>query len=278
MLLVICWAANSVIIKHVVNAIPPFWAAFLRFSIAFPLIGAFMYVNKVKLKTNLKELPLITMLALLTFIQISLFNSGSSYTTGGRIALFIFSYPLLVPILAHFVIKEEKLKRKTVIGCILAFIGLVIPLHHSIFHDNSTLKGDLMELGSCISLVFLVVMTKKVITIIDKWRVLFWQMMIAIFLFWITALVFEKFNPENVTTDAVVSLLFQSLVINIFCFFSYQYILSQHNSSHVSVFFFATPLLGMLLGAVLLGEAFEWVLLIGCIFVVAGIYIANAEN
>lgn len=276
--LVLGWAANSVIIKLIVGDIPPFWAASLRFILAFPLLVLFVILKKVTLRTNLKELFQIAFLALLTYIQIALFNSGSRYTTGGRITLFIFTYPLMVPILAHFVIKSENLKRKTLIGCFLAFIGLVLPLHHSIFNDSSTLKGDLMELGSCVSLVFLVVFTKKIISRINKWRVIFWQSIIAISLFLSTAFLFEKLDITAIKSTTVYAMIYQSVVINTFCFLSYQYILSKHNSSQVAVFFFATPLLGMLIGVAVLKEKFEWILLAGCIFVGAGIYIANKKK
>jgi drug/metabolite transporter (DMT)-like permease len=41
------------------------------------------------------------------------------------------------------------------------------------------------------------------------------------------------------------------------------------------VFFFASPLIGMMLGIVLLNEAFDPGLVAGCILVGAGIFIVN---
>ena len=57
--------------------------------------------------------------------------------------------------------------------------------------------------------------------------------------------------------DAWISLAFQFLVISVFSFMSWQYLIVRHNASSISVFFFATPLFGMILGVLLLDEAFD---------------------
>ena len=269
------WATNSVVIKLIVEDIPPYWAAFLRFAGSVPFLAIFVYFAKVDLRTNFKELKWIFLLACLSVLQIGLFNYGSQYTTGGRITLFIFSYPLMVPLLANFLLEDEKIKKATIIGSILAFIGIAIPLHHSFSDGSTTMKGDILEFSSALSLTFLIVITKKVICMIDKWRVIFWQMIIASIIFAIIAINSESFELRNVGLPALSSLIFQIVGISVFCFLSYQKILEKHNSSQVSVFFFITPLTGMLIGVFMLHESFEWSLLIGCLFVGAGIYIAN---
>jgi O-acetylserine/cysteine efflux transporter len=74
------------------------------------------------------------------------------------------------------------------------------------------------------------------------------------------------------------ALLYQSIVISMFCFAAFQYILSRHNSSSMSVFFFATPLVGMFMGMLILKEAFDPGLLVGCVLVGAGIYVVNTRS
>ena len=276
--LVFCWAGNSVIIKFIVEEMPSTWAAFLRFSFAYPLIVVFILHRKANLRVKPKELLLCAALSAMTFAQIMLFNVGSQYTTGGRVTMLIFTYPLIVPFIAHFMLKGEKLEKRTVIGIIIAFAGLLIPLYDTLANDTPTLKGDILEFSSAIVLSVLIVTNKYAFSIIDKWTVFFWQATINLLFFGTAALLTPGFNPSTVTNTAWISLGFQVIVISVFAFLSYQYILSKHNSSKVSIFFFATPLFGMLLGGLLLDEAFEIALFLGCISVGAGIFIANVKK
>jgi len=104
-----------------------------------------------------------------------------------------------------------------------------------------------------------------------------WSYVIMILLFFCGAVIFENFNIHAVQLDAWLSLAFQCLVISVFSFMSWQYLIVRHNSSNISVFFFATPLFGMILGVLLLNEAFDLGLIIACILVGMGIYIVNRK-
>ena len=279
LLLVFCWAMNSVVVKFVVADMPYTWGAFLRFLPAYPFVVGFILMQRgVSLKVNLKQFILCTALSVMSFTQIILFCMGSEYTTGGRVTMLIFTYPLIVPFIAHFMVKEERLDKRIIIGSVIAFLGLLIPLHGTLTEGANTLKGDILELLSSVTLSFLIVTNKYAFSIMNKWTVFFWQSTVNILFFGIAALLTPGFHPSEVGRNAWFSLLFQALVISVFAFLSYQYILSKHNSSKVAIFFFATPLLGMLLGGVLLSEAFEISLFIGCIGVALGIYIANRNR
>ena len=278
LLLVIFWATNSVIVKFVVKDMPSAWGAFLRFLIAYPLVIIFIALQRPSLKIDKKGAVICILLSLMTFIQIMLFNIGSQYTTGGRVTMLIFTYPLIVPFIAHFLLKDEKLQKRTIIGSIIAFTGLLIPLYDTLVNQGPTLKGDLIELTSSFVLSMLIVTNKYAFSFMDKWTVFFWQATFNLFLFGGAALLTGEFVFSKVTPVGWWSLIFQALAISVFAFLSYQYILSRHNSSKVSIFFFATPLFGMLLGKLIHQEPFEISLFAGCISVGVGIFLANSNN
>ena len=257
---------------------PSAWGAFLRFIIAYPIVVIFLAIQRPSLKIDKKGFFVCVLISVMSFLQIMLFNIGSQYTTGGRITMLIFTYPLIVPFIAHFLLKDEKLKKRTIIGSIIAFIGLMIPLYNTLVNQGPTLKGDLIELTSSIVLSMLIVTNKYAFSFMDKWTVFFWQATFNIFLFGAAAFMSDPIVLSKVTPIAWWSLIFQALAINVFAFLSYQYILSKHNSSQVSIFFFATPLFGMLLGKLIHKEAFEISIIAGCISVGLGIFLANSNN
>jgi len=212
------------------------------------------------------------------YLQIFLFNYGSQYTTGGRVALFIFTFPLIISLIGPLIIKEEHYKKKSIIGSFIAFIGIIIALRLNIIASGSTFKGDIIELISSLVLALQIVLNKRFIYNINKWKVLFYRFVTGVALFLISALLFEEFIIENVKTDAWLSLSFQIVVVSIFCFTSFQYIISKHNSSSVSVFFFASPLFGITIGIILLNEPFDIRLLAGGVLVALGMYVVNMKK
>jgi drug/metabolite transporter (DMT)-like permease len=262
----------------VVKEIPPAWAAFLRFAMAFPFIAAFIAWRKTNLKIPRRILFTSFAISCMTFTQIMLFILGSKHTTGGRVTLFIFTYPLFVPFIAHFLLKSEFLNKQTLIGSSIAFIGVLIPLHNTFISATPTFKGDIIELASSLFLGLLIVTSKYAITHADKWAVFFWQSIGNLVIFGLAAAIHGGFNYHTVSLHAWGWLIFQSVGVSVFAFMSYQWILSKHNSSKVSIFFFATPLCGMILGAILRDEAFDPTLLAGCVAVGIGIFLANKSQ
>ena len=278
-LLVFLWATNAVVVKIAIRDIPPLWAAFLRFTPSVPFVMLFIRWNGSGFQLKKNEIPLVLIAGLMDTVQIFTFNYGSQFTTGGRVTLFIFSYPLMVPLLAPLFIKEEKLIKKNLLGCLIAFSGLLIALRGNLNPQSiSTFKGDMIELVSSLIISIKIVYVKRLAVSINKWKILFWSFIIMTILFFFGALLSEELHLDAIRPDAWAAIVFQTLAISVFCFMSWQYLIARHNSSSVSVFFFATPLFGMIIGAVLLGEYFETSLVVACILVGLGIYLVNRDD
>lgn len=275
LLLIALWGANSVVVKLSVRDLQPFWAAFLRFSPAVVFLALLARRKGASLGVSIRELASISLLGGLLFLQIFLFNAGSQLTTGGRVTLFIFAYPLMVPWVSALIIPQERLKGRVVVGTVIAFAGLAVALRAGLSGAGNTLKGDLIELASALVLAVGVAYNKRLMYRIEKWTLLFWRFAVAVALFLVFALMFEELEPAKVASDAWLALAYQAVIVSMFCFASFQYLLSRHNSSSVAVFFFATPLAGMLIGMVLLDEPFDPALLTGALLVGAGIMVVN---
>lgn len=275
LLLIVLWAANSVVVKLSVRDFEPLWAAFLRFCPSIAFLGVMVRRKGAALMVPARDFGAIALLGALLFLQIFLFNLGSQHTTGGRVTLFIFAYPLMVPWMSALLMPQERLRGRVVLGTIVAFAGLAFALRADLGSVGDTLKGDLIELASSVVLALGVAYNKRLMYRLNKWTVLFWRFTIAVLMFLVCALAFERLEPASVATDAWVALVYQGIVVSMFCFASFQHLLSRHNSSSVAVFFFATPLAGMLVGMLLLDEPFDPALLIGALMVGAGILVVN---
>ncbi len=263
------WSLNSVAIKLIVPGIQPFTAAFLRFAPSVLLIGLFLAVKKIGVRVTIRQFFAISAVGLLMGFQIVTFNLGAVYTTGGRVTLFIFSYPFYVSLIAPIFIKDEKLSFRVIGGSAIALAGLVLALSGRL--SGGSLVGDLIELASGIVLSFQVVVNKIVMRFVDKWKITFWQFVVAGFVFLAGALVSESFDPASVRPDAWWALLFQIVVISVIGILAWQFLLAKHSASSVSVIFFSTPIAGIVVTMLFLGETFDPNLVSGSLLVAAGI-------
>ena len=275
MSLVAGWAINSVIAGFVTAEMGIFQAALTRFAPTLLIITAFVISRGGGLRLSPKGIAAAAALALASFTQITLFHWGSQRTTGGRVALFLFSYPLIVPFTSHLLVKGERLSKRTVAGAIVAFAGVAIALRSSLDFSPNRFAGDMAEFASSATLAVMVALMKRFIAMFDKWKLLFWQILICVALYGLSTLFFESLSFHGISPKAWAALAFQIVVVGGWCFISYQKILETHPASKVSVFFLATPLLGMIAGEILRNEPFEWPLLAGCALVAAGIWVAN---
>jgi drug/metabolite transporter (DMT)-like permease len=278
--LVVLWAANAVLVKIVVRDIPPFWAAALRFSMALVIVGVYARMKRVDLKVSFPDLSRIAFLGVLSYLQIFLFNYGSQFTTGGRISLFIFSYPLMVPFLAHYIVKGEGLAARNVTGSLISFVGLFIVVSENFLnptHQN-TLKGDIMQIASCLTLALLIVCNKRLIARIHAIKILFWQIATSLILYYLSGFCFEHLDLSRVRPDALLCLLFQGLVVGGFCFISWQVLLARYASFQLSVYFFLTPFFGIIIGWLVFNETVTLLLALGGLLVCSGIYIVNSQK
>jgi len=275
-ILVFAWAINTIIVKIVVRDIPPLFAAFFRFGPATLIMLIFLCIKKISFKITLREFGLVSILGIISAFQIFTFTAGAQFTTGGRVTLFIYTYPFLVAFIAPLFIRGERFSIRIITGCTIALSGVGVTLYARL--SGGGFKGDIIEILSALFLAFRVVVNKRFMQRINKWKVLIYTLMISTILYFAGGFLFEKVDLSGVKWDAWVALVSQILFTTCFTFLSWQYLLSKHSAAKLSAFFFASPIIGMICGIILLGESFDPGLIAGCILVGAGILLVQLRK
>lgn len=275
LLLALFWGGNAVAVKIALRDMRPFILAGLRFSVAVSIISLWSILNKVSLRPKRGEISYLIILSLIFAGQIGTFTLGVDLTQAGRASLFINTHPFFVAILAHFFIPNDKLSIKKLLGLLLAFFGVVTIFRDKIGLDSSRFTGDVLILISGFLLGVLGIYTKRLVQSINVYKLLFWQMLFALPIFFLLGIIFEGSAPYTISLRLVLSLLYQGAVVGGFCFVAWTLILKRFSASKASAFLFATPLFGVTLSNIILQEPVTLYLVIGAILVAAGIYLVN---
>jgi drug/metabolite transporter (DMT)-like permease len=275
LLLACLWGGNAVAVKIGLIYTRPFLLAGFRFALGALAIGLWGIFSKIDLKPRRGEISSLVILSLLFAAQICTFTLGVDLTLAGRASLFINTYPFFVAILAHFFISNDRLNIRKALGLILAFLGIFAIFRDKIAGGGSTVTGDSLMLISGLLLGVLGVYTKRVVQRINAYKLLLWEMILALPLFFGLGMVFERSYSHIISLSLILSVIYQGIVVAGFCFVAWTLLLKRHSASKVSAFMFATPLFGVGLSSLILREPVTLYLVIGAILVASGIYVVN---
>ena len=272
------WGGNSVSIKLGLAGIPPVALAGIRFILGGLIVLAWAALTRVPLRLSGNEKQALCKLAFLFIVQIYLLNVGTQFTLGGRSTIFISTYPFFTAIFAHLFIPGDRLTRLKTAGMALSFAGVVLIFAESLALDQlQHIPGDLVVLTSAILLGARQVYTKRLTQGIHPVRLLLWQAALSIPVFFLFSAAFEGDAPYRWSLDIAGAILYQGMVIAGFCFILQVHLLRRYRASRLSVFGFITPIFGVLLSNLLLGEGISIGLVGSMLLVGAGIAVVNYE-
>lgn len=273
------WATSIVAAKVVVGSVPPFTAATVRFLMATAILwGLWASLPEQRQPPKRSDWA---WLALAGFFQTSLYfalqYAGLKYTTAANTAVIVNVRPIFVAVLAVFVL-DERLNRKTVIAIVLGFTGvLIIASQGSLKNLNlstSAFLGDMLIVLNALSGAIGLILTKKVLG-----KFLPFSALVFTVTFGTIGLLpfaaFEIWRGEGVRATSWLPwllLVYQAIFCTVIAHFLWNNVLSRLEASRSAVFLYVTPVVGVVLAYLLLGESITVSLAIGGFLVLFGAY------
>lgn len=272
------WGANTLAIKVSVEAVPPLAAAAIRFTLGLGFIVGTARLRGVSLRPAPGEWRALALLSLVFLVQIGALNTGTKLTSAVRSTVFLAAHPLCVALFAAWMIPGDRLRPARTAGLLLAFTGVVATFAEGLTGTTARLLGDSLIVLSAVLLGLRLVMLKRLVQQTPLFRALAWQAGLAVPLFALASLGFERGLWQPVEARHVGSLLYQGLVIAGFCFCVNAWLYEHHRASEVAAWTFTTPLWGVLFCALILGDAVTVWVALGVGLVALGIAVASREG
>lgn len=280
LLLLICflWGANIIAIKISNQGIPPLLAATLRSALASLLLFAYAYPRGQKVLFPTRDLGHAAAIGVLFGLDFLFLYWGLEFTLASRGIIFLYMHPFWVALSAHFLLPSDRLTSIKGAGLILAFAGIIL-----VYGARSeTLPplywlGDLMELLAGVFWAATTLYIKKVVQIreLSHYQTLFAQLSFSIPLLAAGSLIFERGQSLSLTAPVLGAFAFQCVVVAFLSYLLWFWMIHHFSVSRLSAFTFLTPLFGVLLGGLILGEDIPLLLWLGLLLVGAGIYLVN---
>lgn len=282
LLLVLCcflWGLNQVAAKVAIAEVPPLWQAALRSIGGALLVFAWARWRGITLFARDGSLPGGALAGLLFAAEFGCIFLGLQFTTASRMAVFIYISPFVVALGMPFIARAERLSALQMGGLATAFAGVAWAFAEGFTQPAA---GPLQWLGDALGVAAGVLWGATTLAIrgsrlsaASAEKTLLYQLAISGVALAIAALAVGQPWAPVLSALTWASLFFQIVIVTFASYLLWFWLIRHYPATRLASFTLLTPVFGLLLGALLLGEPVTARLLVGLAAVAAGIVVVN---
>jgi drug/metabolite transporter (DMT)-like permease len=280
--LVLCcllWGLNQVAAKVAVAEVPPLAQAAIRSLGAALLVFLWARSRGIALFERDGTLAAGLVSGLLFAGEFGCIFFGLEHTTASRMVVFIYIAPFVVALGMPFITRAEKLGPAQLAGLVLAFAGVAWGFAEGFSRPAA---GDRQWLGDALGVAGGVLWGATTLTVratrlasASAEKTLLYQLVVSGLVLAPAALVAGQPWAPVISPLTWASLFFQVVVVTFASYLLWFWLVRRYPATRLSSFTLLTPVFGLLLGALLLGEPITARLLVALAAVAAGIVLVN---
>lgn len=280
--LVLCcflWGLNQVAAKVAIAEVPPLAQAAIRSLGGAALVFLWARLRGIPLFDGDGSLRGGLTAGLLFAAEFGCIFLGLQYTTASRMAVFIYISPFVVALGMPFISKAEKLNPSQLAGLAIAFAGVAWGFAEGF---TTPAAGDLQWLGDALGVAAGVLWGATTLAIrgsrlsaASAEKTLLYQLAISGLALALAALLRGQAWAPTLSALTWASMFFQVVVVTFASYLLWFWLMRHYPATRLASFTLLTPVFGLLLGALLLGEPITARLVIALVAVAVGILLVN---
>lgn len=278
----IIWGAAAPIFKLSLQNIPPFTLAFWRFFLGSIILLSILG-KRAKLPTkNKKDLTALVWYALTGItINIMFFFWGLQLTYSINSPVIASAQPILTAAFA-FVFLHERFSWRKISGMLLGVVGIIVIVFEPLMAQgiDGSVIGNLFLVVATVAAVLQTVIGKSVIKKFDPLAFTFWAFVIGWASFLpLAALEYTKQPLLYMHLDwrGIVGVLYGAIFSSATAYSLYAWALTRISATDTAIFTYVDPIMGTILGALLLHESITVAFTGGAAFIFSGIFVAEGR-
>jgi drug/metabolite transporter (DMT)-like permease len=278
-LLTLIWGTTWAAIAVSLRGFPPFTGVALRFVIAAVLLLVYARFMGITLApANRRERRLRVAHALLSFCgSYGIVFWAEQWVPSGLASVLFATYPLMVAILAHFVLPQERMTLPVLVGTIVGFSGIAVIFSE----DFDVLGGSMVAVASAVMLIAPLVGAVVSVSV-KRWGegihpVPFNAVamaMAAVFMSGV-AIAAEHDRPVSLDAGPVAAIIYMAIFGTAVTFPLYFWLLNHMQARQVALIGYGTPVVAVFLGTLFMSEPLTVQTLVGSLLVIVGVAAAS---
>lgn len=273
------WGSTWLAIKLGLDSLTPFMSAGLRFTLASILIFGIMKVKSVKLVSDPVAVKLYIYMGFLSFlVPFGLVYWAEQFIDSGIASVIFAIFPFSVLIMSYFFLNVDDISVIKILGMVLGFLGIGVIFSDSFaqgFNLTDQFWGMAAVALSAVLQSVVLVLIKKHGSHLNPLSMNVIPMAIAGVGLTLGSFLFEDVSKNNFDLAGIASIGYLAVFGSIFTFTIYYYLLKRVSAVFMSLVAFITPIVALVLGWWLNGEALTGQHLAGSVLVLIGLLLAN---
>ena len=265
-------------IKIAVQEVGPLTLVAFRalFGLLFGIVV--ILIQRVQLPRSFKAwFPLLVVGLTNVAIPFFLISWGEKVIDSAVASILDATVPLFTIVMAHFLLRDDKITLPKVLGLVVGFVGIVVLMSKSIGTSIGPLLGQLAVIVASVFYAFSAIYARK--TSEETAGILrsAGPMVSATLTMWLGAFLFE--SPVRLPQLGLtwVALLFLGVLGSGLAFVLLFYLIHEIGPTRATMVTYLFPLGGVILGVTFLHEQLTWQLIAGAALIIASLVIANWE-
>jgi drug/metabolite transporter (DMT)-like permease len=259
--------------------VPPLLGAGLRFLLASIILYVIIKAAHIEIPRTADAKRIYAVLSVLSYtIPFAFVYWSEQYIPTGLASILFAAFPFWVGIFSHLMLEHERLNVFKVVGIIIGFAGIVVIFAEDVrLEDAKAFIAMLMMLASPIMQAYCLVLVKKIGQPISPFAFtcvgMFFSSIALLFL----SLGFETYDAVVWSTETVGSILYLATVGSVVVFVAYYWLLKRMEAVYLSLISLITPIIAVVLGAIVLDEQLHPTVMLGAALVLVGLLVANGR-
>ena len=280
-LLALCWGPSFLFIKLALNDLTPTMLSIFRIGIGALVLNVILLINRSYLP---KKVSFWRDSAIAAFFSVAfpfmLINWGQQFIDSSLGSLLNGTTPFFTVIFSSFLLKGDKISGNKIRGIVLGFIGLFVLVLPSLQNGvNAGFWGILAIVLASASYGIGWVWVKKRLTGTPSFKAPATQLLLATLyllpIAWLTESPVVVFDWSMITLISILSLGTLGTAIAFILYFK---LIAQAGASYASMVTYLVPVIGVLLGVVVLNEEVTIWMLAGASLILYGIYLGGKKE
>ena len=268
------WGSTWLFIKIGLTDLPPFTFAAVRFALAIVALAPVTVMRRVKLPRNPADWVLMIGTGILLFsVTYGLVFWGEQHISSGMTALLFSTFPLFGLVIAHFHLHDEKMTAAKVSGTVIGLGGVALVLSNQLQAPGElALWASVGIVVAAAAAAYADVLIKAHGAHLDPTLMTLVQMCAGVVPLAAIGLYIEG-NPIDFTWSplAVVSTIYLALIGTALSFVLLYWLFQHMDVTKTMLITFVTPLVAVVLGVIVLQEAFTWRAATGGVAILTGL-------
>ena len=273
------WGSSYLFIKIGVETLTPFTLVAGRLAIGAAVLALVMRVKRQAMPTQQSTYWHLVVVALLGIvIPFSLITWGEQTIDSGLAAILNGTVPLFAIVLAALVLADEPITVNRLVGLVVGFAGVVVLTSPGLADGfGGSLPGQLALIGASISYAAAGVYARRTVRGVPALTSAFLEVGFAFVITLALAVSFGSPWATAIEPEAVFSVAWLGLIGSGLAFLAFFYLLERWGATRTALVAYLLPVVGIILGVLVLQEAISLAMLLGTVLIIGGIALANSR-